>query len=332
MSLFLTHDLATEAMALARKQGFDLAGFTDLQISEEEKGRFQAFVDEGRSGEMTWFSRHQHLRMNPGRLLAYASTNETDGVQAESALVLGMLYRDPDYDRALEDARFRIARYAVGRDYHKVMKKRAAPLRALFENAGIQARICVDSAPVPEKLLARKAGLGWQGKHTNLIHPEKGSYFVLGVILLSCSLPDTAKAQELSDLCRSCNLCIEACPTGALEPYRIDARKCLSYITIEAREDRNQQADRRQGWVFGCDICQEVCPYNRSPRGRRAIRLEPELAPRPVIYDLIHRLPDEDMWRETSGMALRRVSLDQMLMNYRISQSTASVQVFNGQP
>lgn len=314
----LPQDLATEAIALSRQQGFDLVGFTDLHISEEEKQRFRAFVEEGRPAEMSWFSRHQELRLNPGRLLAYESTDDTDGpgVLAHSALVLGMLYRDPDYDRALEDSRFRIARYAVGRDYHRVMKKRAAPLTALFEKAGIQARICVDSAPLPEKLLARKAGLGWQGKHTNLIHPEKGSFFALAVILLSASTPASAMNPELADLCRSCNLCIEACPTGALEPYRIEPRKCLSYITIESKEDRNQQADRRQSWVFGCDICQEVCPYNRSPRGRRAIRSEPEFAPRPVIYAMLNEPPDEAVWEETAGMALRRVSLEQMQFNY----------------
>jgi epoxyqueuosine reductase len=314
----LPQDLATEAIALSRQQGFDLVGFTDLHISEEEKQRFRAFVEEGRPAEMSWFSRHQELRLNPGRLLAYESTDDTDGpgVLAHSALVLGMLYRDPDYDRALEDSRFRIARYAVGRDYHRVMKKRAAPLTALFEKAGIQARICVDSAPLPEKLLARKAGLGWQGKHTNLIHPEKGSFFALAVILLSASTPASAMNPELADLCRSCNLCIEACPTGALEPYRIEPRKCLSYITIESKEDRHRQADRRQGWVFGCDICQEVCPYNRSPRGRRAIRSEPDFAPRPVIYAMLNEPPDEAVWEETAGMALRRVSLEQMQFNY----------------
>lgn len=313
----LSHKLATEAIALSRQQGFDLVGFTDLHISEEEKQRFRAFVEEGRPAEMSWFSRHQELRLNPGRLLAYESTDETDGPGlAHSALVLGMLYRDPEYDRALENAAFRIARYAVGRDYHKVMKKRAAPLIGLFKRAGIQARICVDSVPLPEKLLARKAGLGWQGKHTNLIHPGYGSFFTLAVILLSASVSSSDRQPELTDLCRSCNLCIEACPTGALESYRIEPRKCLSYITIESKEDRNQQADRRAGWVFGCDICQEVCPYNRSPRGRRAIRSEPGFAPRPVIYSMLNEPPDVAVWEETAGMALRRVSLEQMQFNY----------------
>ncbi len=311
----LTNHLVEQAMALARRQGFDLAGFTDLHIPEEEKERFQAFIEEGRPAEMGWFARHQQLRMNPERLLSYEPTEDTD-VKARSALVLGMLYRDAEYDEALAGSRFRIARYGVGRDYHKVMKKRAAPLADLFARAGFDTRICVDSAPLPEKTLARKAGLGWQGKHTNLIHPEKGSFFLLCVLLLSGSLPDAWQPLEQPDLCRHCSLCIEACPTGALQPYRIEPRRCLSYITIESKEDRHLQADKRHGWVFGCDICQEVCPYNRSPRGRRSLRREPEFAPRSVIYSLLEDPPDESLWEQTAGMALRRVKLDQMLKNY----------------
>lgn len=318
--MILTSTLAEQALQLAKEQGFALAGFTDLNISETDKDNIDEYIEQHRYGEMSWFPRHQSLRKDPGRMLSYE--NQPKPVRAFSALVLGMIYIDRDFEAALLQSRYRISRYAAGRDYHKVIKKRAEPIANLFQQAGIDSRICVDSAPVPEKVLARKAGLGWRGKHTLIINKDLGSFFVLGVILLSAKLTESEKDElpsflkpEQVDLCRSCRLCIDACPTGALSEYKIDGSKCLSYITIESKSDRNKDIDRKK-WVFGCDICQEVCPYNRSPKGRQVNRTEIDFTPRQIAYQMLAAPPNQDEWQLTAGMPIRRVSFEELQINY----------------
>lgn len=322
-------NLATETIDVARSQGFALAGFTDLDLDETDRFNLSTFVEEGRSGEMEWFDRYHSLRLDPASLLV-DRREDSSGAQAphaRSAMVLGMVYVDREYEAWLAHASFRIARYAVGRDYHRILKKRSLPIVSFLKQRipHLVSRVCVDSVPLPEKILARKAGLGWQGKHTNLIHPSFGSWFVLCVILLSCGLEERcadAFAAPPPDLCRDCALCVKACPTGALEEYRIDPRRCLSYVTIESREDRTAQANRRKGWVFGCDICQEVCPFNRSSSSRKVARTDPDFAPMSVVPRLLEGFPDQDVWKQTEGMALRRIGLDEFRINYEMASVT----------
>ncbi len=168
----------------------------------------------------------------------------------------------------------RVARYARGRDYHDVMQDRLKTLETRIAEAfpGLVSRRYVDTGPVLERELAARAGLGVPGKNTNLLHPEAGSWFLLGELFLSLDLaPDV----PLADLCGSCTRCLEACPTGALpEPWRLDSNRCISYWTIEHRGALPPEAREMVGdWVFGCDICQEVCPWNTAPQGSSSPRV-----------------------------------------------------------
>lgn len=333
--MVLTEDMAQTLVGLAGDAGFDLAGFTDLVLDDADRQGLEAFVARRHHGEMTWFARHQALRLDPGRLLRREeSTPEADlpgvamapGVVGRSALVLGMVYFDGEYDRRLRSAPYRVARYAAGRDYHRVLKKHAAPIVSWLESQGIEARLCVDSVPLPEKVLARNARLGWRGKNTNLIHPDLGSWFVLGVILVDRELAfapgERLRARPTTDLCGDCRLCLDACPTGALyEAYRIDARRCLSYLTIEAESDRRAFPAQRHRQVFGCDICQEVCPHNRPRTDRPVQRRVHDFAPRSAVVSLLEEYPDEAAWAALAGTALRRVSLAELHENFALADS-----------
>jgi len=308
---------------------FDLVGFAPLELPERDRANLDRFVAEGRHADMDWFARTLELRKRPADLAP----------GAKSALVLGAYYRDREHEAALEaGTAVRISRYAGGRDYHKTMKQKAkrlldrierelepdGELHELAPDISLTARITTDSAPVPEKILARLAGLGWQGKHTNLIHPQLGSYFFLATILWNLELPPD---EEQTDLCRECRLCIDACPTGALEElaeksgkvYRIDAERCLSYQTIERADGiAPEYAERQAGWAFGCDICQEVCPYNRNRKARLLQTAETDFHLRPGMRELMQsgRIEDEAQWDElTRGSALRRARFPQLQRN-----------------
>ncbi|MCR9144938.1 MAG: tRNA epoxyqueuosine(34) reductase QueG [bacterium] len=283
-------DFKERLRAIALSHGYDLAGFSPLRLPEQDRNNLERFAREGYAAGMDWFVRHLDLRTDPARLFP----------GGESALVLGTYYRDQNMEAALAKSRRRVSRYAGGRDYHRLLRKKGKRLlEALREiDPGIDGRIVVDSAPVPEKILARMAGLGWQGKHTNLIHPEIGSYFFLSVLLLNRELPGDG---PLPDLCGECRLCLDACPTGALfEEYKIDAARCISYLTIERDESVSIRSSldtavsakagevlKYDDWVFGCDVCQEVCPYNRNRRSRDRSTREPAFLMRSEVGDFM---------------------------------------------
>lgn len=239
---------------IARETGFDLAGIADARIPAEDQANFRTYLAEGRHGEMSYLSEFRAARENPDLVMS----------GAKSALVLGTFYRNQEAETVLNGARKRIARYALGPDYHAVFRKRGWILKRRLKEVypGMRTRFCVDTAPVAEKTLARQAGIAFRGKHTNMIHPGMGSYFFLCVMLLDAVVEPDEPAR---DRCGSCRLCVDACPTNALEEYRIDPRKCISYLTIESRNPVPQEfRGKLAGNVFGCDICQEVCPYNRA--------------------------------------------------------------------
>ncbi|MCC5823937.1 MAG: tRNA epoxyqueuosine(34) reductase QueG [Planctomycetes bacterium] len=292
--------------------GFAMAGVCDARAS--------AFVDElrawigaGKHGSMEYLAEHAAVREDPSRVL--------EG--ARSAVMVADLYatRDNNVDGPLEPGQGRIARYARGRDYHDVLKKRlirlADELRAEFPDAGF--RVFTDTAPVMERELAARAGLGWTGKHTLLIHPKVGSYFLLGGILTTLELEPPAWQEAVTDHCGTCTRCIEACPTGAITAYSVDARKCVSYLTIERREpvDPGLYEGFRE-WVYGCDICQEVCPHNSArdvaPLGKGE---NPAYVSERDRFDLLEVLGwDEDARRAAfSGSAMKRAKLDMMRRN-----------------
>ena len=305
-----------QALAL----GYDNVGFSHLNISKNDQINLTKFAKEAEAGTMSWFSRHLKLRKNPKELLA----------EAKSAIVLASYYRSLEGEEILKNAKVKIARYAHGNDYHKFLRKKAKKLIAVLKQniPNLNTRICIDSAPVPEKILGQMAGLGWQGKNTNLIHPKLGSYFFLSVILVDIEL---SLSTPIVDHCKNCQLCIDACPTQALSkhtPYRINSQSCISYLNIEHRNEVPEQLKESfEKWAFGCDICQSVCPYNRNRQIRKKNTKEEEFKLKPNIYDLMQKaqLPENINWDEWSkGLAIRRVNLKKMKNNLAIAKASSN--------
>ncbi len=323
--------LAERVKALALALGFDRAGIAALGAPTPEAESLRDWIAKGRHGEMGWLARRVDERIDPRLRFEWART----------AIVVGIVYDTPAEARAsglgiaepgTAESAGRVARYACGEDYHDVL---LAPLRALGDalealvGRPVQSRAYVDTGPLLERALAAQAGLGWIGRNTCLIDPELGSYLFLGVLLTDLQLP--ADAPE-PDHCGSCRACLDACPTDAFPtPYVLDATRCLSYTTIELRGEIPEPLRAGQGdWVFGCDICQEVCPWNlRTRREIPADRagLRARIAPReewvrPTLAWLLSL--DEDAWRgATRRTALRRTKRRGLLRNALIAAGNA---------
>jgi epoxyqueuosine reductase len=304
--------LADRVKALALALGFDLAGVARAEPTPET-GFLRQWLARGYAGEMGYLARRVEERVDPRRLLPGAA----------SIVMVGLVY-DPGAHPAPAPGHASIARYAGGEDYHDVMGERLHALGAALEPlAGrpVASRAYVDTGPVQERVFAAYAGLGWIGKNTCLIHPRLGSYLFLGALLTDLALP--ADARE-PDHCGSCRACLDACPTQAFPaPYLLDATRCISYTTIESRQATPEALRDAHGpLVFGCDICQEVCPWNTRerrvlPPDREGLRAR--LAPRPEwvapALAWLLGLSEED-WRAASrGTALRRAKHRGLLRN-----------------
>ena len=253
---------AGRVLELARSAGFEIAGIAAAGPAADFP-RFQRWADDGNAGAMGYLTDHRAgLRSDVRKLLP----------SARSVVCVGRLYNGPEpYSTTFdEDERGWISRYAWGEDYHGVLRAGLEKLAHLMTASfgEFEWKACVDTAPVLERSLAREAGLGWIGKNTCLINQQRGSWFFLGELITS--LPLEANAETAADRCGTCMRCIEACPTSAIVPapegrYEIDSRLCISYLTIEMRgpvpEELREPASRH---IFGCDICQDVCPWNRE--------------------------------------------------------------------
>lgn len=235
----------------AQNLGFLQCGVSKATFLEEEAPRLERWLQQGNQGEMHYLENHFDKRLDP-RLLVPG---------AQSVISLSFNYFPPT--EKWSNGTFKIARYAYGEDYHLVLKEKLTQLvKELEPTYGtFEGRIFVDSAPVMERQWAQKSGLGWQGKNTLLLSKQVGSYFFLAEIIGNWAIePDG----PTTDHCGTCTRCIDACPTQALSPYHLDASKCISYLTIELKDRIPDEFDgKSEGWVFGCDICQEVCPWNR---------------------------------------------------------------------
>ncbi len=300
--------LGRETLVLCRVQGFALAGIADCSPSRRAE-EFRAWLAAGMHGTMDWLAETADDRTDPARLLR----------GARSAVMVADQYatRGRTADSPVPATHGRIARYARGRDYHRVMKRRLhAVCDTLRErHPGERFRAFVDTAPVPERELAARAGLGWIGKHTLLINPQRGSWLLLGGFLTTLDLrdPDTA---TVADHCGTCTRCIDACPTGAISPYSVDASRCISYLTIERRDPIGPEFHGSlEGWLVGCDICQEVCPHN-SPRPGDAATGEQhhDYAPRRDSFDLLDVLGWDEATRRGrfANSAMKRITLAHM--------------------
>jgi epoxyqueuosine reductase len=238
--------------AEAHRLGFLACGIARADLLEEEAPRLERWLREDRHGKMGYMAEHFDLRLDPRKLLP----------GAKSVISLAYNYYTPGLQT--DPKAPKLSTYAYGRDYHKVVKQRLKPLMAYVEQCfgGVEMRAFVDSAPVLEKAWAQRAGVGWAGKNTNVIRQRQGSFFFLCEIITDLELAPDAPAL---DHCGTCRRCIDACPTGAIiRPYVVDGGKCISYFTIELKDAIPQEMKGRfDDWAFGCDICQQVCPWNR---------------------------------------------------------------------
>jgi epoxyqueuosine reductase len=239
--------------AKAKQLGFFSCGIAKAEFLEEEAERLKLWLDKGSHAGMDYMANHFEKRTDPRRLLENARS------------VIMVLYNYFPKEKFPEKDHFKIAKYAYGKDYHTVMKKKLNKLLDfIMVNAGeVNARIFVDSAPVLERAWAVRSGLGWIGKNTSLITKAQGSFFFIGEII--CDLELEYNNYLEPDHCGGCTRCIETCPTKALKPYHLDANRCISYWTIENKGDHipAEFNDKFEDCIFGCDICQDVCPWNR---------------------------------------------------------------------
>jgi epoxyqueuosine reductase len=299
----------------ALEAGFDRAGVAALDPLEHGEALVR-WLDRGDQAEMDYLGRRLEARLAPSRIFP----------GARSVLCVALQYhplQKEDGERQPEprgDLWRRVARYARGKDYHDVMGAQLAALEERVREAfpGCETRRYVDTGPVLERELAARAGMGAVGKNTMLLHPEGGSWFLLGELFLGLDLAPDA---PLTDLCGSCTLCLEACPTGALpEPYRLDSNRCISFWTIEHRGALPPEVRRMVGgWVFGCDVCQEVCPWNAEPAG--AVHPEMELPPERAELDLARllRLSREEYVERFRGSPMKRAKLEGLQRNAAVA-------------
>ncbi|GHA21497.1 epoxyqueuosine reductase [Arenicella chitinivorans] len=310
--------LAAQIKDWGKQLGFDAVGIADLDLQEHEV-HLQNWLAKGMHGDMDYMHKHGTKRTRPAELVA--GTRRVISVRMD--------YAPPDIQQAEEKLQQTelgyVSRYALGRDYHKVLRARLKQLaqRINQEIGEFGYRVFTDSAPVMEKALAEKAGLGWIGKHSNLLDSKTGSWFFLGELYIDLPLPvDTAATNH----CGTCSRCIDLCPTGAIiGPYQVDARLCISYLTIELRGPipvplRSKLGNR----IYGCDDCQFVCPWNKFARTTK----EPDFSPRTAITDrrllALFDWSEEEFLKHTEGSAIRRIGHASWQRNIAVALGNAN--------
>jgi epoxyqueuosine reductase len=301
--------------AEAPKLGFDACGFARVDAPWRAGERLAEFVAQGRHGTMEWIETTRARRSHPTALWP----------NARSALVLGMNYgpdRDPR-DQLLDPSRAAISVYAQGDDYHELIKGRLKQLGGwIAAKFGCELKVFVDTAPLMEKPLGQAAGIGWQGKHTNLVSREFGSWLFLGSILTTLDVePDAAE----TDHCGQCRACLDVCPTNAFPaPYQLDARACLSYLTIEHKGPMPRQYRAAMGnRIYGCDDCLAVCPWNKFAQTAREQRLQARDALRSPALENLVRLDDARFRALFAKSPVKRIGRDRFIRNvlYAIGNS-----------
>jgi epoxyqueuosine reductase len=311
-------DLMLRIREWARELGFQQIGVADAHLGADED-RLLQWLQQGRHGEMQYMHRYGPSRARPSDIVPGT-------LRVISARMDYLPHEMSEAERVLSDSKLAyISRYALGRDYHKVMRSRLAKLaeRIQSEIGATQFRVFVDSGPVMEKALARNAGLGWIGKHTNLINRRAGSWFFLGEILTNLPLPiDQSETQH----CGTCAACIDVCPTRAIvAPFELDATRCISYLTIELRGSIPEVFRKPMGnRIYGCDDCQLVCPWNKFAR----VSAEPDFVARHGLdaQSLVSLFAwsEGEFLKNTEGSAIRRIGYECWLRNIAVALGNAS--------
>ena len=272
----------------AYRLGFQYVGISKAEFMEEEAHRLEEWLNQQMHGKMGYMANHFEKRTDPRKLVEGARS------------VISLMYNYHNPEKQTDPKAPKISQYAYGKDYHFVIKDKLRSLLHFIrqEIGEVSGRCFVDSAPVLERDWARRSGIGWVGKNTMLIHPKAGSYYFLAELILDLDLKADG---PLKDYCGTCTRCIEACPTDAIAPegYLLDGSKCISYFTIELKEALPEEYQGKfDNWMFGCDICQEVCPWNRFARRHQ----EPAFDPHP---DLLHMKKQD--WEELTEEVFREI-------------------------
>ena len=289
--------------------GFEKVGIAKAISTKTEKNRLNTWIKEGSHASMKWLENRKDER---GDICVYFP-------EAKSVISVGLNYYVGKNQANLKSD-FKFSNYAWGEDYHLVLKKKLFELLSWIKKSepNIKGLVCVDTAPVMEKVWAQRAGLGWIGKHTNLITPDHGSWFFLGELILDIDLEPDQMFDE--DLCGSCTACLDACPTHALTEYKIESEKCISYKTIEYRGDFSKENEDLNGWIYGCDICQDVCPWNNKFSRKSNLK---EFLPKKEIVDWStddwKNLDEESFKKIFKGSAVKRTKFTGLKRN--INQS-----------
>jgi epoxyqueuosine reductase len=293
----------------ARAEGFDKVGIVAAEPLRDEGQRLQEWLARGYHGDMKWMAQDPERRANPRELFP----------QAQSVVVVALNYYTP-YKHQDNPATGKVSRYAWGDDYHEVVGTKLRNLLAWIKEQWPEAegKVCVDIQAVMDKAWGVRAGLGWIGKHSNLITTDLGSWVFVGELLLNFELE--YDADQVEDHCGTCTLCIDACPTQAItEPYVVDSNQCISYATIEVRapELPGMIEENLSGWLYGCDICQDVCPWNRFEQITREERFQPREGNVNASLNDVLDLTPESYAERLRGSAMKRAKLSGLQRNAR---------------
>lgn len=301
--------LSQKIKSMSADLGFTKCGIVPSDRLDADGERLSEWLRRGYHGEMRWMVRPEQDRADPRIVMP----------DVRSVVVLATNYFKPE-THGEDSEQGKISRYAWGDDYHDVLREKMRQLLANIqvEAPNMEGRICVDTAPMMEKAWAVGAGLGWIGKHSNLITKEVGSWVFLSELLLNVDLEYDQEIVE--DHCGTCTACLDACPTSAIvEPYVVDSRKCISYATIELRDEGmpGAIAENLNGWLYGCDICQDICPWNRFEKPSEEPRFEPRHGETSLSLDSIDRMEHEGYIERFRGSAIKRTKLSGLKRNAR---------------
>lgn len=289
----------------ANRLGFDWVGISKAERLDDAAEKMEVWLKNGNHGKMQYLENHFEKRMDPRKLV--------DGAKS----IISLSYNYFTHEKQSDTDAPKISSYAYGKDYHDVIKEKLKMLIDFIQNeiGEVSGRGFVDSAPVMEREWAKRSGLGWLGKNTLLIHPKKGSFFFLAELIIDLELDYD---QSMKDFCGTCSRCIDACPTEAIHEngYLLDASKCISYLTIELKDELPQDYKNKMGnWMFGCDICQDVCPWNRFSKPHQ----EPNFLPHPDLLSMTnrewHEITDDVFKKLFIGSAVQRTKFKGLKRN-----------------
>lgn len=298
--------------AKALEMGITKIGFAPIESLVEEASHLQEWLNRGYNGTMEWMARNADKRLDPTKIVP--------GVKSVIAVAMNY-YTDSNHSAV--DGVGKISRYAWGDDYHDILGERLKNLLAWMnaEFPGSEGKWYVDTGPVMDKVWAQRAGIGWIGKHTNVITDDIGSWVFLGEIITTLELDYDRPA---TDHCGTCTLCIEACPTQAIvDPYVVDSNLCLSYLTIEHRgEITGEVTEKFDGWVYGCDICQDVCPWNEKfSTATNETGFQPRQWNKAPVLETWKEMTQEEFSKKFKGSPIKRTKREGLTRNVRIALS-----------